>query len=147
MRAPSLGRAVALSLAVALLAGCSGDDAGTGSDTTASTTSGTVADDPVISADSKASSSTTTPTGTVVEITIAGGQVTEGGGRIAIPLGDPVVLRVTADEPEELHLHGYDLYFDVGGDVIEHFFEATIPGVFELEGHDSGVVVAELEIS
>lgn len=85
--------------------------------------------------------------GTVVEISLVDG-VVGGGGRIAIALGDTVTLRVTSDVADSLHLHGYDLVADLApGAPAELTFEATIPGVFELETHHhGGIVLAELEI-
>ena len=82
----------------------------------------------------------------VIEISVAGGEVT-GGGRHEVPLGATVVLRVTSDAADEVHVHGYDLYLDLApGEPAELTFEATIPGVFEAELHDSGIVLAELQI-
>ena len=150
MRAPSLGRAVALSAVLALFAGCGDDDDGSVTADTGSTilTTSIPADETTTGRSDESSTSAAAPAGTVIELTISGGEVTRGGGRVSVPLGDPVVIQVDADEADELHLHGYDLYLElVPGETAELRFDATIPGVFELEGHDSGVVVAELEIS
>lgn len=63
-------------------------------------------------------------------------------------LGDRVRLVVTADVSDEVHLHGYDLAADVapGTEAIIDF-RAEIPGVFEVELEDAGVLIAELVVS
>jgi hypothetical protein len=93
------------------------------------------------------STETTVEEGTVVEISVASGEVS-GGGRHQIDLGDTVTIRVTSDVADHVHLHGYDVLADVGaGETSELVFDATIPGVFEVELEDSRIPLAELEIS
>jgi nitrogenase subunit NifH len=87
------------------------------------------------------------PEGTVIEVTVAGGQV-KGGGRTSVPLGDAVTIRVTSDVTDHVHLHGYDVLADVAaGGTAELVFTADIPGVFEVELEDAGLALLELEIS
>lgn len=86
-------------------------------------------------------------TGSVFDVTVAGGEVT-GGGRQEVDLGDTVTIRVTSDVTDRIHLHGYDLQADVPtGETAELTFDATIPGVFEVELEDAGIPLLELEIS
>ena len=85
--------------------------------------------------------------GTVIEVKVEGGTV-EGGGRTPVSLGDTVTIRVTSDVDDHIHLHGYDVMVDViAGETADLTFEATIPGVFEVELEDSRVLLLELEIS
>lgn len=42
--------------------------------------------------------------GTVVEITVAGGQVTGGAQRVRVAIGDPVTLRITSDDQDPLEM-------------------------------------------
>ena len=92
----------------------------------------------------------TTTTGskvTTVEIVVTGGMV-ERVERFDVPLNTPVRVTVTADSADEVHLHGYDLRADVtpiSGAVLE--FDATIPGVFEVELEGSGVLIGELQVA
>ena len=82
-----------------------------------------------------------------IEVTVSGGTVT-GGGRHRVPLGHTVNLRVTSDEADEVHLHGYDLTLDLeAGAPAVLTFDATIPGVFEAELHDAAIPLVELEVS
>lgn len=83
----------------------------------------------------------------VLEVDVTGGEVT-GGGRHPVDLGETVTIRVTSDVADHIHLHGYDVLADVGaGDTAELTFDATIPGVFELELEDSRIPLLDLEIS
>lgn len=96
---------------------------------------------------STSTTETSAPAGTVIELSVVGGQV-EGGGRHRVPLGDQVTLRVTSDVDDHVHLHGYDELVDVAaGETAELTFEATIPGVFEAELEDRRIPLVELEIS
>lgn len=146
-RAPRL-LAVVLS-ATLLVAACGGDD---DDDPAADATSTTTpaGDETTTTAAPSTESSVGQPVDEsdegVIEISVVAGEVS-GGGRHEIALGEQVVLRVTSDAADEIHLHGYDLTLDlVAGEPGELTFEATIPGVFEAELHDSGIVLAELQI-
>ena len=70
-----------------------------------------------------------------------------GGGRIEVVRDADVVLTVTADVTDEVHVHGYDLFAVVTPDapaVVD--FVADIPGIFEVELEDAGTELAELEV-
>lgn len=89
-----------------------------------------------------------TPSGTVVEVTYAGGEVTGVEQRVPVKLGDPVVLRFTSDVPEEIHVHGYDLYADLApGTPAEISFTADIPGTFEVELHKAARPLFQLRVA
>lgn len=84
---------------------------------------------------------------TVVRITVRGGVPAGGIARPSVDKGDRVVLVVTSDLADEVHLHGYDLSRDVGpGQPARIAFRATIPGRFEVELEDRGVPIAELTV-
>ncbi|MCF6508672.1 hypothetical protein E9549_14840 [Blastococcus sp. MG754426] len=105
-------------------------------------------------ADSPAAGSTTptdpAPTeaaGRRIEVAYADGRVTGDTGRVPVPLGEPVTVVVTSDVADEAHLHGYDELANlVPGQPAELAFDATIPGVFELELHDAGTVLLTLQV-
>lgn len=152
----SLLIAAALSL---VIVACSSDDTVsttvTAAPTTAteSVTSTTVAEQvSTTEAPTTTAAPTTTTTAAVpdvfeIDISYLSGTV-EGGGRIEIPLGEPVVIRVESDVADEGHLHGYDLFVDLepgSTGVIE--FVADIPGIFELELEGSRVLLADLEVA
>lgn len=132
---------VAIALSVGVLA-CSSDSGGTttSSPSSSSTSSG--------SSNSSNTSSSSSANGIVVEVTVAGGAVHGGLQRKTIPVGSAVVLRVTSDVADEVHLHGYDLKQDVeAGSTAEISFTADIPGVFEAELENAGLKLVELEVS
>lgn len=84
---------------------------------------------------------------TTLEVMVSGSSVT-GGGRHRVPLGQTVNLRVTSDQADQVHLHGYDLTVDLeAGTPAVLTFDATIPGVFEAELHDAAIPLVELEVS
>lgn len=88
------------------------------------------------------------PTARTIEVAYAGGAVTGTSGREEVPLGEPVVLRVTSDVAEHVHVHGYDVEQLVpAGGTVDIPVEATIPGVFEVELHDSGKVLFQLRVA
>ena len=61
--------------------------------------------------------------------------------------GERVRFRVRSDVPEELHIHGYDRYVDVGpGKTTTVSFPATIEGIFEVELHGAGAQLASLRV-
>lgn len=82
-----------------------------------------------------------------IDIVVRGGGVVGGPRTAKLRATAPVVLRVTSDIAEEIHLHGYDLVAKVAaGSTAELRFDPKIPGVFELEFHQSGKKLGELEI-
>ncbi len=108
-----------------------------------------------VSATTTTVAATTAPTttggqgpGTVhIDYAVSGGKPTGGIARDSVSRGRIVVLRVTSDVADHVHLHGYDLKSDVGpGAPATIRFTATAPGRFELELEESGVQIGELEV-
>jgi hypothetical protein len=55
---------------------------------------------------------------------------------LAVRQNDRVVIRVSADQPVQVHLHGYDIESDVVPNVVTSLrFTATATGRFPLEIH------------
>ena len=98
-----------------------------------------------------ASASASTPQSSaadVVEIRVSSGTVDGGVQRKKIALGATVVVRVTSDVADEIHVHGYDKKADVEANgTADVEFTADIPGVFEVELEQSSLKLVELEIS
>ena len=64
---------------------------------------------------------------------------------IEVGEGDRVRIRVTSDEPIEIHVHGYDLEREVAPDEPATLsFEADLTGRFEIENHESEEVLGVL---
>ena len=71
----------------------------------------------------------------------------EGSSRESVDLDSAVVVTVTSDVADEVHVHGYDLMADVApGAPATIRFMADAPGRFEIELEDTGVQIAELEV-
>jgi hypothetical protein len=84
---------------------------------------------------------------TAIEIVLTGGTV-ERVERFEVPLNGAVRLIVVGDISDEVHLHGYDLHADIapGLDATVEF-DATIPGVFEIELEQAGILIGELQVA
>ena len=89
----------------------------------------------------------------VTRIAIRGGTVAGGVKTIDVVKGDTVRIVVTADAPDDIHLHGYDIEREVApGQPARFRFKANAEGEFEIESHvaeDAGLepLVARLVVS
>lgn len=86
--------------------------------------------------------------GADLEITVEGDRITPTGARLRAEVGEQVTLSVMSDRPGELHVHSTPeqvLEFDEG----ETEVSVTIdrPGVVQVEDHEAGVLVVQLEVS
>ena len=155
MKLTTARRACATLLAASVLVAACGDDDGQRND-------GVAADIDSIDTSTTDDVDTTTTTataiatddepeddvaGTLIEVVVSAGAV-EGGGRTPIDLGETVTIRVTSDVDDSIHLHGYDVEVEIAaGAPTDLTFDATIPGVFEVELEAAGLELLELEIS
>jgi hypothetical protein len=156
-----------------LLAGCSAAGATAGSTGLPSTppAAGTVSNAPTASTPAAKTASPTTsgspsasraavtqmtarPTAstsaqaTVIEVRLAKGAVTPPTGRVKVPLGSRVVIRFTSDIADTVHVHGYDVEKAVSaGATTDIAFVADLQGTFEVETHDSTMVLMQLQVS
>ncbi|MET0764991.1 MAG: hypothetical protein ABWY29_08995 [Blastococcus sp.] len=84
---------------------------------------------------------------TRIEVDLTAGQATGDTGRIPVGLGASVTLALTSDVADEVHVHGYDLTVELTpGQPAELTFDATVPGVFEVELHEAGTVLLTLQV-
>src|SRR5262245_21794827 len=138
MRIVSLVIALAFALA---MVGCGGDDETATTDTTTTTTT---------TEPTTTTTTTTTPPPegpTIVRIRVRDGAPVGGIVRETVDQDDRVVLVVTADVSDEVHVHGYNLMRDVApGSPARIAFRATLPGVAEVELEDRGLQIAELTV-
>jgi plastocyanin len=123
------------------LSGCAGTDSSASPAASAASASST---------SSAAELSTTTPVppaGQQLAVQVAGGKVTGDTGRVPVPVGDHVTLTITSDVADEVHVHCYDRTTALTpGTPAELTFDATIPGVFEVELHEAGTVLLSLQV-
>ena len=86
-------------------------------------------------------------TAQTVQIRVTGGQVETAERRVKVPLGSDVRLEVTADQADEVHLHGYDRKVDIEpGTPAVLEFQADTPGVFEVELEEAALKLVELQV-
>jgi hypothetical protein len=82
-----------------------------------------------------------------IDVEYVGGQVRGDTGRVTVHEGAPVTITITSDVADEAHLHGYDVETELEpGKPAELRFDATIPGVFELELHEADTVLLTLQV-
>jgi hypothetical protein len=111
-------------------AGCGG---GGGNDTTSTST--------------EATSTTASPPVQTVRIVVQNAAPKGGIVRATIHKGDRVVLVVTSDVADEIHLHGYDKSTNVAaGGTARLPFTANIAGRFEVELESRGEQIADLTV-
>lgn len=123
------------------LAGCAEDEPtaeATGSPTTSATS------EPAPTATEPAEPAE--PEGVVVDVTIADGEVTPQGDRVEVEVGEPVTLRVTSDEADEIHVHSDPEHsLDVeAGTPGELTFTVDRPGQVAVESHHLDVTIVQL---
>ena len=130
---------VAATVASIALVGCGSNDsesASTGTTTTETITTTT---------DTTTTTEAEKPT--EVKVVVVNGSPQGGIVRQTVSKDDQVVLVVTSDVADEIHLHGYDKAKDVAaGGTIRLPFKATIPGRFEAELESRGVQIAEITV-
>ena len=72
------------------------------------------------------------------------------GGRertLSFDQGDTVRFRVRHGEAEEVHIHGYDIKKELAANETANVsFEASIPGIFEVELEHSGTPLGRLKV-
>jgi hypothetical protein len=67
--------------------------------------------------------------------------------RLKLRQGRRLILIITADVSDHVHLHGYDRFADVSpGKPARFTLRLTIPGIFEIELEDRHLLIAELEV-
>lgn len=77
------------------------------------------------------------------------GPLLESGGvtKLMATEGDTVRFQVKSEQDEEVHVHGYDLKYDVAaGETQTISFEASLTGIFEIEFEGSGEQIGELTV-
>ncbi|MDZ4234066.1 MAG: hypothetical protein U1C73_09975 [Dietzia sp.] len=130
----------------AALVGCAGAETSTAPPPGAAasgTGSSTAASPSVASAPTEPTSG---PAPVEVDSRIADGRVEPFPGRVDVTLGTPVVIRIEADAPAEIHVHGYDLLAEAApGAPARIDFVADVSGVFEVEAHP-GTLLFQLAV-
>lgn len=148
-RRPAVPLALLAVVAVSgVAAGCGDDDPGPATepvvtDTTVTTTT-TTEPEPT---ETQTTTEEPAPAPTVVRINVVDGAPRGGIVRAEVAQEDRVVLVVTSDAADEVHVHGYDVSRRVtAGGTARLPFRATLPGRFEVELEERGVPIAEITV-
>lgn len=159
MKRPKRHRVVLAGLALALLAAGCGDASGGDSTTTTAPPSTTTSSEAEVTttvaptstaADDAETTTTTEPDAGQgpLEVEFEGGEVVGGAPTHEVEIGATVHLLVSSDVADHVHVHGYDLFFDVVPDEpTEIMFTADVPGVFEIEMEGTHELLVELVVS
>jgi hypothetical protein len=80
-----------------------------------------------------------------VAVAVTGGKVSPKPHQVKVPKGALVKISVASDEPDEVHVHGYDIEKEVApGKPATIQFTADQTGLFEVETHESGKLLFQL---
>lgn len=81
------------------------------------------------------------------EIEIEGDEIEPNGERVQVEAGEPVRLEVESDRAGEFHVHSspeQEVAFKRGSSVVP--LTVDIPGIVDVEEHETGIVVLQLEV-
>lgn len=98
-----------------------------------------------------AESTSSTPNNAVATLntatfTIRDGAKSSGPDLVEARRGDTVTFGITADKPEQLHIHGYDKHVELQPGANQVQFVADIPGTFEVELHSTDSLVTRVRV-
>lgn len=139
-----------VSIAMALaVAACGSDEASvsttTSVDTSPTSTSlSTTIPEPTTTSTTSSATATTTPE---LDVELVDGEVI-GPDVFEVELGENVDIWIRSDVDDEVHVHGYDLVYDLeAGEPLHLSFVADVPGIFEAEVHTGHTILFELQVS
>jgi len=132
-------RALALLLAVFIVVGV----AACGSDDDSTTTAATTTSGSEKATTQEESKKPATPT-----IVVRNGAPVGGVQELEYSAGDEIRFRVSSNQADEVHVHGYDVEEEIpAGGAATLAFPADIEGIFEVELHGSETQIAELRVN
>jgi hypothetical protein len=144
----------AAALAAATATGCSPSreepSSLTGSPTTApaapTSTTGEPTE-PTTGATATAGTTQPAPNQQVISVTITNGTVNPPPATVDVKLGSVVVIEVTSDVDDEIHVHGYDITQPItAGQPARIEVQASLPGQWEVETHSNGQQLTTLRV-
>jgi hypothetical protein len=134
----------AAALAALVLAGCGESDEPTTAEQPAASET-PASESP--SATEEPTEETSPPAPEAIEIEIEGDRIEPNGMRVKVAAGEPITLEVESDRPAELHVHSSPeqvLEVKKGESTISLTIER--PGIVDVEEHETGKVVLQLEV-
>lgn len=83
-----------------------------------------------------------------IAITLAKGKADPNGERVSLAKGTTLVLTITADHADEVHVHGYDIEIPVkSGATVTREILLDQVGRFEVESHEPQLTILQLTVS
>ncbi|MEK8142481.1 hypothetical protein NKH18_09150 [Streptomyces sp. M10(2022)] len=83
----------------------------------------------------------------VLDIVISRGKISPAPGRLEVKKGERIALRVRSDRTDTLHVHGYDEEAGLpAGRTATLNLTADRTGLFEVETHESGLLLTQLAV-
>jgi hypothetical protein len=140
-------RAAAKDLLLIVVVGAAVAACGSASEPSTATTTQAAASE-TASGTSPSTSATTASDETVLDITIVGDQVTPTNAQAQAAAGEPIVLEVSSDVVDVLHVHSVpEQKFDVAARPDQRFeFTVEVPGRVDVELHDLHRTVVTFEV-
>jgi len=142
---------MAILTGIVLLAVACGGGAASNTTTSTTTTISTTTTEPTTTTTTMATTTSTvaetTTTAQTIDITVEAG-VVAGPGTVSVAIGDQVSVWVLSDVDAEIHVHGYDLFFEAPAGVpTEVALTADLPGIFEVELEETHTPLFALEVT
>jgi hypothetical protein len=134
----------AAGFALAVTACGSDDDSASPATTATTSTTETTTTEPIPTAPT--TTTAPTPSVTTFTIVVANGRPQGGIKTFTAKQGEQVALVVRSDTGESVHLHGYNLEQPLRNGRTRIVFRAKIPGRFEIELHESDILLGNLQV-
>jgi heme/copper-type cytochrome/quinol oxidase subunit 2 len=84
---------------------------------------------------------------TEIVVSVKDGKVSPKAHRVKVAEGSPVQILVSSDVDDEVHVHGYDIERELSaGQPTTIEFTANQTGVFEVETHQSSLLLLQLQV-
>lgn len=135
-----------IAAAVLALTGCGSEEENASKDSAATESSATAEASPSADSSPKAKP-TNKPEGTTIEVTFRDGEVDPAGVQRKVEAGEPIVFRIEADQPGELHVHSspeQEIAYRAG--TTKQTITIAQPGLVDVEAHDPDTLVVKLEV-
>ena len=146
---PMRTRMAILTGIVLLVVACGGGEAATTTTSTTTTVPPTTTQrtTPTTTATTTSTVAETTTTAQTIDITVEAG-VIAGPTTVSVAVGDRVSVWVLSDVDAEIHVHGYDVFFEAAAGVpTEVALTADVPGIFEVELEETHTPLFALEVT
>ncbi|MGH3608952.1 MAG: hypothetical protein ACRDRD_12795 [Pseudonocardiaceae bacterium] len=88
------------------------------------------------------------PTVHTISVKVRGGKASGDIGKVTVPLGSPVIISVSSDVADEIHVHGYERTVKVpAASTASIAFTANKPGTFDVELDNPKVALLQLQVA